>query len=96
MDVFISSKDNKRLPEIDFDVFCSCSKRIGAVVADYGNFLKITVHSCKECMNECEPYKEVGVFDMYQSTGKTDFEVTEECKKEWDEEDREDRESKNG
>lgn len=96
MNIFISSKDNKRLPKLDFDVFCSCSKRIGAAVADYGNFLKITIHPCKECDGEHEPYKNVEVFKMNPNTGKTDFEITEECKKEWDAEDAEDAENKDG
>jgi hypothetical protein len=77
-------------------VFCSCHKKIGAVVADHSNFLKITIRPRKACGGEHEPYEKVGVFDMYQSTGKTDFEVTEECKKEWDAEDAEDAENKDG
>lgn len=96
MDIFIGSKDNKRLPKTDLGVFCSCGKKIGAVVADYGNFLKITIHPCKECGGEYGPYEEVEVFDMYPNTGKTNFEITEECKKEWDAEDAEDAGNKDG
>lgn len=86
MQIFISSKDNQRLPKVDLDVFCSCSKRVGAVVADHGDFLHITIHSCKECGDTHESYEDVEFFDMYKNIGKTSFELFEEHKKEWEEE----------
>lgn len=87
MDIFISSKDYKRLPELEFDFICGCSKRIGAVVADYGDHLHIIVHPCKVCGGKHEPYEEVKILDMYPNTGKTSFELFEEHKKEWEKED---------